>query len=324
MAMYHLPPLIVDTNVLFSDIKHVVERGRAGRLTNAGQTRWAAMLAAAHVEHEVDTRLAGFCSNVRIDYAEAVAAWRDVVCPEVRFVDVGNLVLSDPRITYVQERDADDAPTAMLAVLTAPSVLLTKDKVLLDAFTVEATVPAIALGVDRYCNLETTGQGMALAGGLTTELGKAVGRAVTKHLGRDLALFVGAVAVIAVAVVFNKKMEDGLSEGAKDALLSLGSGFQNAVTEGQAAHSYLWECAVSPEEEASVLARVAHAVSTFPDGCTVSEIVERIGEEHPLHRADIEDALCAPIFSQDENGRLMLGRVVQPSPSVELVEAPSA
>ncbi len=79
------------------------------------------------------TRLPEACRNSHTDFAAATQAYETILRPLLRLVAVGDLMLDDPRVSAVALVDAEDRAVAQLAVLLAPSMVLTMDKHLIAA-----------------------------------------------------------------------------------------------------------------------------------------------------------------------------------------------
>lgn len=129
---YRLIPAVVDANVLISDVCSVLRRRRATALIGQAATKMVRLLCTPRVVSEVETRMH---RQARGQTADALALWRTRYVPHVRAVDPGEP--EDDRIVAalapVMANDADDVPTAHLAVLCAPCLVLTKDRDLVDA-----------------------------------------------------------------------------------------------------------------------------------------------------------------------------------------------
>ena len=70
---------------------------------------------------------------LRGDLAAATQAHETILRPLLRLVAVGDLMLDDPRARAVALVDEEDRAVAQLAVLLAPSMVLTMDKHLIAA-----------------------------------------------------------------------------------------------------------------------------------------------------------------------------------------------
>lgn len=122
------PVLIMDTMAL---AKQAGSRARTGesswveKITDAGSL----CLVPRHVVHEVETRLPKALGKNATGTAvdDAISAWRTVLLPRLRIVDIAIRDHLAPDVDRVLAADADDAPTAALALLVSPSCVFSED-----------------------------------------------------------------------------------------------------------------------------------------------------------------------------------------------------
>ncbi len=127
LAIY---PLVVDTNILLSDVIASL-RGRTPSrfltLAHLGELR---VFAAAHVDGEVRMHLPRMAREHYLSPLDALQWWMVNYLPVIRFVNVPHVDVGDPRPGRIQ--DADDMPTAELVAILAPIISLSKDAHLVD------------------------------------------------------------------------------------------------------------------------------------------------------------------------------------------------
>jgi hypothetical protein len=85
-----------------------------------------------HVIEEVDQHLAERALEEGLDPPEVVGVWEELLRPHLRVVDLAVREHLDPRLRGVLADDPDDLPTAALALLVAPAVVLSDDADLVD------------------------------------------------------------------------------------------------------------------------------------------------------------------------------------------------
>jgi hypothetical protein len=126
------PAVIADANALISDsIRR--SRGLFNIMPFLAERQLVSLLAPEHIDAKVYLRLPEACENAHANLAAATAAYETVHRPLLRLVNVGELMLHDPRVGQVAITDEEDVPVAQLGVLLAPSLVLTRDPHLLDA-----------------------------------------------------------------------------------------------------------------------------------------------------------------------------------------------
>lgn len=121
-------PAILDTNVILRDMEHWVRRGKPTFLWLAGRAGTIRLFASKQVSDEIAEHLVAFAKKRNLSASVLASLWRDHYAPHIRFVDAGQLQVEDPRVRAVAVRDPDDVPTAVLALMLAPSLVLSDDR----------------------------------------------------------------------------------------------------------------------------------------------------------------------------------------------------
>lgn len=86
------------------------------------------LVAPVHIETKVRLRLPEVATRTGADPDRALEVWETVHRPLMRFVEVGDLMIGDERVSRVALKDEEDVPVAQLGVLLAPSLVLTRDR----------------------------------------------------------------------------------------------------------------------------------------------------------------------------------------------------
>lgn len=128
----HRFAVVADANALIADSMRRT-RGLFSIMPVLAQRRVITLVTAEHIDAKVYERLPEACTNAHVDLAEATATYETVYRPLLRLVAAGELMLHDNRVNEVALADEEDVPVAQLAVLLAPSLVLTQDSDLLDA-----------------------------------------------------------------------------------------------------------------------------------------------------------------------------------------------
>lgn len=128
----HRPAVVADANALIADAIRR-SQGRFTLMPFLAERRLIQLVTVEHIDEKVYARLPVACKNTHADLPAATAAYENLHRPLLRFVSTGELMAHDPRIGAVALADEEDAPLAQLAVLLAPSLVLTQDHHLLDA-----------------------------------------------------------------------------------------------------------------------------------------------------------------------------------------------
>ncbi len=193
-AMRRTVPCVLDTNVLAFDVIQCAKLGRTTALLDAARSGSGPLFAAAHIHGETRRLLERRASQIDVEPAALFAVWNQRYRQVVRFVHVPP-AQSDERLSAVAARDPDDEPTARLAMLIAPSYLLSRDRALIDVglATPEALGVAIAL---RFTGLVDTA--MLGSAGVVTVSGVATASGIRFAL-RHPRISLAVVALLAAA-----------------------------------------------------------------------------------------------------------------------------
>lgn len=131
LAPWPMPVVVVDTNVLLSSACHVAAHGGPAVLERLAFTGRAPLFIAPHVLDEVDMHLPRVAAQQHVSPIAARRALVDHLGPHLQVVD---MTISDhlrPEVADIRrpDGDADDLPTAALAALLGPAVIISADGV---------------------------------------------------------------------------------------------------------------------------------------------------------------------------------------------------
>lgn len=128
-------PVVVDANAFLKDCVANVRRPAVTALLGLAEAERIRLFATEQVHDEVARYLRTFA---RGEADAACTLWRTRYLPLVRWVapfgtaDHGRSTEASDRLARLARRDPDDVPTARLALLCAPCLLVTSDRDLLD------------------------------------------------------------------------------------------------------------------------------------------------------------------------------------------------
>lgn len=155
--------LVVDTNVVLSSVDNDCRSGGRSwllRITDAGTGR---LFAAPHVYDECYRHLPKIAKSSRAPLEELTRRFQDEYLPRIRFVDPGPRVATDDAAAAVAMMDSDDEPTAVLASLLAPSLVVSGDKHLHAPGLAPADWRRLATAGAEVAAVEQAKAGLALA-----------------------------------------------------------------------------------------------------------------------------------------------------------------
>jgi len=184
-----------DTCALMNEVLRFAHTGELTSLLVALHHDTARMFISRHVFDEVAEHLSRRAVESGIEPTKALVIWQHLFLPVIRVVDVpATWGRKDRRVRGVLTSDADDAPSARLAIALAPCYVITDDSDLIDNGFGTRSWLTSAHGFANYAQVE---MGTDAAWGstvLTTGLGAALVRGFLRLPagGQIAAVLVGA------------------------------------------------------------------------------------------------------------------------------------
>jgi len=309
--------VVLDTKAVINSACYRVRHGAPGRLEQAIPLRHLGLVplfAPRHVIEEVDEHLAERALEEGLDPAAVTRVWNEQLRPHIRIVDLEIRDHLDPRLRGVLAADPDDLPTAALALLVAPAIVLTDDADLVDngfasqAWWTEAAgdvlIVAMAdgqvLGVVFGLSATVTGIGYGTA---------AVVRAVRRA---PLMTITVAIAVLAGAWLLVRRYPPGRVRTAfKELGAAVGAAWWELQESQQAAVARLPWVPIPPGRAPDLEERCARVLARITGTLTAAEVHEQLRRD-PAHPAPSVAEVRAALrghraFTQVGHGRWQLG-----------------
>ena len=278
-------PIVVDADVLLRNVDYCVRKGWTPRLLESASPDYTlftgiVLFATARVLEEVERHLVDIAVRRAIPYEQVVEVWNEVFLPRVRFVELRENAVSDPRVDGVRALHANDTPTAALAVALAPCIVLTDNRKhflplgLPDRRTDEIAVDAHALS--KYL------AGANAAMFFPTLTGAAViegSKKVVSTLGREGALLIGLIALGGAILYWLSESGGRFRESVKAIAREVGPPLMQAVEEGRVLSERVSALAIEPTpDRGSPLTFVAQTLATGQTVLPTVEIARRLGD----------------------------------------------
>lgn len=335
-------PVVVDADVLSRSVDYAIRKGYAPAVVGKASPAYTnlsgvVLFVTERVYGETLARFGEIATARGVSVETVERTWDALFVSHVRVVEMDDDLVSDQRITEVASRDPDDAPTAALAVLLAPCILLTDNHshfapfglAYENATTVAVDVWHLGQFMERL-NIGTLPP--RLAGTAVIEGGKTM----VRWLGRDGALIVAAI-LFGAAVLYwrsdsGKRLKQAVSEGVSDFVREYGPAIQRGWEEGIGAADRLAGFAVQPGE-LDALRLVARNLAVNEPSMTTVEIAQHLRRHGyryapaDTHRRRVRAWLVrTSCFWESERGHWILGyhrRTIHP-PVIEVVPAATA
>jgi hypothetical protein len=315
--MLPAPPAVVDADVLQRCVDYRVRRGWDSALIGAASGGYTlltgvALFAAGEVREEVMRHLPDIALRRAVDVEAVEGAWRDHVAPKVRFVDLSADSVDDPRLAGVHPKDL---PSARLASLLAPSLLLTDNRRHYRPFELaETRTDAVALDLHQLGAVGLGINGSVMVPGAMGVAALRGTRRLATAIGPELSLALGAL--LAVAAVTLAASERGRAAAAvlREGVRRAGPPLTDALTEAFAAGERVAAFAVAGPDQPTGLSVVARRLANGNTVLTTHEIAALLkslgfyfdgpGRHETATRAWL---LEEPALREVERGRWVLG-----------------
>lgn len=312
------PPVVIDADVLLRNVEYAVRRGYAGALTSQASTGYSTLsgvvlFASADVAEEVQRHLPDVAARRGVEIDAVKRVWNDRFAKAVRFVDVPEWLIDDPRIVGSHPKDQH---TARLACLLAPAVLATDNRKHFKSFGLADTkTDAVAVDLAKVGQFVTGAKGAAVFPTLTGAITIDGSKKVIEKLGRNDALLIGLV-LLGVAVLFLTS-ERGRAMRAKlsDIAIEVGPQLAQLVAETSAAEERVHAFAIDGCGRANAVALLARRLAIAQPTMTTVEVAEWLTDRNlhfgsgRTHRIETRAWLLrTPCFEEISRGRWALGR----------------
>jgi hypothetical protein len=286
-------PVVVDSSFFISEIVRGTRSRHQSTFLSAVKSGVVRPFAAEHVWAEVPRKLEIAIRKQGTDADLASLIWWQEYVPRTRFVDTGGL--STANAGALLARDRSDVPTAALAGLLTPVVVLSSDPDLQETgFAVQKYVQVVESSGTLTIVAEGTWAsivGLQMVGSATAAAARGIATLARRRDGQ-IVLALAVAAIIAGALIRGSRLrDDGKRVGQH-----LGGFIRNGVyslletmATAHASANALWDDAAYVTDAASLQQRVARTLAVSP---------------HPLSRTQLAALLC-PDATDAERRRLM-------------------
>jgi hypothetical protein len=315
--MFPLPPAVVDADVLIRNVDYAIRKSYPGALFGFPSPRYSlfsgvALFASTTVHGEAIRHFPDVAARRGVPEEVVWKTWNQLVLPAVRFVSLGKGAIEDPRIEGV---DPADRPTAELASLLAPAVLLTDNRKHFRSFGLARTkTDTVAIDLFQVGQFTVGAKGVAF---IPTVGGAALIEGVKKlaaKFGIELTIVIGLLGIVGTGYFLvrprGREMRGRLADAGRRAMPLIAEQAVAAMQASERVEGFAIERMASPDA-VSLLARHLAVRQSSMSTDDVSKLLKELGfgfsggHAHQTEtRAWLERELC---FSEVERGRWALG-----------------
>jgi hypothetical protein len=269
-------PVVVDSSFFISEVLRSTRSQHQSTFLSAVKSGVLRPFAAQHVWAEVPRELAGAARGLGLDADLAGLIWWQEYVPRIRFVDTGGL--STANVTALLARDPTDVPTAALAGLLTPVVVLSSDADLQDTgFAVQKYYRVVEAAGSLTIVADGTWAsvvGLQIMGSAATAAARSVATLARRREGQIvLALVVGAI--IAGAIIRGARLRDDGRHLGKNVGGFLRNGvypFVETMASLHASANALWDDAAYVTNAGSLQQTVARILAVSPNPLSRTQI----------------------------------------------------
>jgi hypothetical protein len=307
----------VDADVLIRNVDYAVRHGYVGALTRHASTRYSlttgvALFASVDAAEEVQRHLPDIAERRQVAIDEVRRAWAESFAPAIRFVDVPDDLIDDPRIDGT---DPKDRHTARLACLLAPAILATDNRKHFKPFALAATkTDNVAIDLAAVGQFITGAKGAAIIPTATGALTIEGSKKVVAKLGKRDALLVGAVLIGALVLFLTSERGRAMGSRLGEVAEELAPKLADLIESVDAASDRVHAFAIDPIAEPGPIGLLARRLATEKTVMTTVEVADWLGQQglgfkgQRDHRAQTRAWLVrTACFEEVSRGRWALG-----------------
>lgn len=236
------------------------------------------MFATSRVQQEVQRQLVEIAERRDVPLSEVRALWQRVFLPRIRFVEISERDIKDPRVDQVQALHDADAPTAALAVLLAPCVLLTDNRKHFAPLRIADTrTDLIAVNARELAGYYGGLNAMALVPTVTGAMAIEGSKRAVSMIGRDATFVVVLLLLGAGVVLLLSERGQRMREGATKVAREIGPPLAQAATRALELTEEMSAIAIDPPTgRDSALRLIAKLLATRQTVLSTNEISARL------------------------------------------------
>jgi predicted nucleic acid-binding protein len=278
-------PVVVDACVLLRNVGYTLRKGWNGALlesASGGYTLFSGVVlfATKQVLDEVEEHLPRIARDAHAPIDAALQVWSEVFLPRLRIVELDEGLVSDPRVEAVCALDLDDAPTAALAVVLAPCILLTDNRKHFEPLGLpDQPVDELAVDIHKISELMMGTNGVVLLTGLTGAGIVEGSKKLVAVLGKEGAALIALLLIGAAYLYWRSEPGSRFRKGVAAIARDVGPPLLEAVADRTSLSEKVAALAIqSADDQPSAFREVAQRLATGQSTMTTAEIARRLNE----------------------------------------------
>jgi len=229
-------PIVLDADVLHRNVDYCLRTGYTPRVLEAASTNYTlvtgvVVFATRRVQAEVERQLVEIAQRRGVTLEDVRQLWEKLFLPRIRFVEISAEDIEDPRVDEVAALHGADAPTAALAVMLAPCVVLTDNRKHFAPLGIADTrTDVIAVNANELARYYGSMNAMTLVPTVTGVMAVEGSKKVISTIGREAAVVIALLLIGAGVMLWLSEPGGRMREGAKKLAREIGPPLAEADT----------------------------------------------------------------------------------------------
>jgi hypothetical protein len=277
-------PIVLDADVLHRNVDYCLRTGYTPRVLEAASSSYTLLtgvvvFATSTVQGEVERQLLEIAQRREVALEDVTNVWKKLFLPRVRFVEINEKDIDDSRVEEVAGLHSADAPTAALAVMLAPCVVLTDNrKHFVPLGIAETRTDVIAVNARELAGYYGSMNAMTIVPAVTGAMVVEGSKKVVSTIGREAAVVIALLLIGAGIVLWFSESGGRLREGAKKLAREAGPPLAEAATRALVLAEEMSALAIDPPSSECALRFIAKILATRQTMLSTVEISRRLLE----------------------------------------------
>ncbi len=319
-------PIVVDADVLHRNVDYCLRTGWMPRLLDSASHGYTlltgvVLFATARVKEELERQLDEIAIRRGVPREDVVRVWNETFLPRIRFVEIHETAVEDPRVGQVRALHDADAPTAALAVMLSPCVVLTDNRRHFAPLGIPDThTDRIAVHARELSRYYGSANAMTMVPVLTGSMAIEGSKKVISTVGRDASILIALLLIGAAVVIWRSEPGGQIRASAKKLAREVGPPLAQAATRALVLSEEMSALAIDPPAPPDSAARfLAKILATRQTILSTDEIARRLNEHGyrftgtGAHATRVRGWLTAqPCFCEAQRGHWTFGYRAEP------------
>jgi hypothetical protein len=276
-------PIVLDADVLHRNVDYCLRTGYTPRVLEAASTSYTlvtgvVVFAASRVQEEVERQLVEIAQRREVALEDVTQLWEKLFLPRIRFVEISEKDIEDPRVDEVAALHGADAPTAALGVMLAPCVILTDNRKHLAPLGIaDIRTDVIAVNANELARYYGSMNAMTLVP-VTGAMAVEGSKKVISSIGRESALVIALLLIGAGVALWLSEPGGKMRESARKLAREIGPPLAEAATRALVLTEEMSALAIDPPSSECALRFIAKILATRQTTLSTAEISRRLLE----------------------------------------------